>query len=93
MNKEILERANILNSIIQQTDRQIEKLEELKDSHEIMIMMNGPLIKKALRHIYYNDLNPAPFYYTGGTKDKIVDVMLEREIKFRDGRMEEFKKL
>ena len=93
MDLETFERADVLKSVIDQASTQIKKLEELKNSHEIVVAMNSPVIKSALRGIPYNDLNPAPLYYTGGTKERIVDIMLERKIKFRDSRMEEFKKL
>ena len=93
MDIETLKRAITLKSVIDGADKNIEKLENVKASEEIMIIVNGFQVQDALKGIYFDSKNPAPTYYTGKLKEKIMDAVLEEKIKFRDERLEEFKKL
>ena len=93
MDMKTLERANIIKSAIDQANGQMEKLMALKDSNEIIIVMNSPKLQEAIKHIYWEDANFSPSYYSGELKQKVMDVLIENKAKWRDKQLELFKKL
>lgn len=85
MNKEDkIKRISLIQSVINSADHNIESLNRFKEVKEIVIMANDDLFKKfyeTIKHEYSTKERPSPHYYTGKSKDEIIDKINERQEK------------
>lgn len=75
--KELLEKAQFLKRYIEDEKKRIEVLEYMKTQFsEIMICPN--INKNKLEKMHYYEKGEQPLYFTGETKNKIIDVIIEK---------------
>ena len=79
-----LKRGNLLDHLIKETERSISHYEKVLESEEIMLVVNTPEIQEAIKGMYFNGKSPAPHYFSGEIKNKMISIVLERDVKRRD---------
>lgn len=90
--QETLDRAKTTVAVIEQTRQQIQKYKELKKHKEILICPNNSIASKALKSVSFSD-GIAPTYYTGKTKNKVIDILIEEQTRFLESREKELAKM
>lgn len=95
MNFDKLQEAKNLESLMNSAINNIDHAEKLRESNEIMVVSMTPKIREAIKGIYFTGKNSdyAPVYYTGETKNRIVDAMNKKNIEILDQAKKEFEKL
>lgn len=90
-----LQEAKCLESRINSIVNNIDHAERLRESNEIMVVSMTNKIRAAIKGIYYTgkDGDYAPVYYTGETKNRIVDAMTKKNIEILEQAKKEFEKL
>jgi hypothetical protein len=96
MKIEDIDKAEITISVIKQAKAQIEKYRQLKQVNEIALIANDNIfaeIKKATENGRYTKENPAPMYYTGKLKDKMLDVLIDDKMEFLNNQIKSLESL
>lgn len=90
-----LQRAKSLEASINSTVSNIDHAERLRESDEIMVVSMTLNIRDAFNKLIFSgkDGDYAPMYYTGETKNRIVDAMTKKNFEILDKAKKEFEKL
>lgn len=94
MNLEQFERAKCVKALICSEQRNIEKLEKIKATKEIMIVESNSKVYESLKSFVEDNTDFfTPRYFSGKTKDEMLNVAIESSKKRLNKYIEEFEEI
>lgn len=93
MDMETLNNANALQQTIIKSEERLAILGDMKDSEEIIVVVNKKEIEDALNDMYFHGGYRKPLYYQGNLKDKVMQALIDDMTETRDECLKEFEEL